>query len=104
MPKLIRLYIINVAIGFALAGAFVALLVWADVAHLRHLVLESEKGWLAAAMMVLANGVVFAGVQFGIAVMRMAEDDSGPKGGKRRRVGPMVGDLQPLRAVVRARR
>ncbi len=31
MPKLIRLYIINVAIGFAIAVAFVAALIWLDV-------------------------------------------------------------------------
>jgi|GEM_PF-137773 len=86
MPRLIRLYLINVAIGFVLALAFVALLLWADVAHLRHLVLETSMGWLAAAMMVVANGMVFSGVQFGIAVMLMAEDDAGPKGGKRQRV------------------
>ncbi|NCM96254.1 MAG: hypothetical protein AUK60_08775 [Rhodobacteraceae bacterium CG2_30_10_405] len=86
MPKLIRLYLINVAVGFALALAFLALLLWADVAHLRHLVLETNLGWLAGVMMVVGNGMVFSGVQFGIAVMLMAEDDAGPKGGKRQRV------------------
>lgn len=83
MPKLVRLYIINVAIGFAIAVAFVAGLVALDVAGLRHLVLHTEKGWLAALMMVGANGVVFAGVQFGIAVMRLAQDGDGPRGGLR---------------------
>lgn len=83
MPKLIRLYITQVAIGFGLAAVFVALLVWQDVAGLRHLILGSEMGYVAAAMMVMANGVVFAGVQFAIAIMRMAEDDTPPKGGLR---------------------
>ncbi|MGB8815482.1 MAG: hypothetical protein WCC57_20085 [Paracoccaceae bacterium] len=83
MPKLIRLYITHCAIGFGIAVAFVVMLVWLDVAHLRHLVLETEMGWLAGLMMVLANGVVFAGVQFAIAVMRMAEAPEGPKGGTR---------------------
>lgn len=83
MPKLVRLYIVNVAIGFALAVVFVGLLVALDIANLRHLVLEAEDGWLAGVMMVMFNGVVFASVQFAIAVMRMAEDDSGPKGGLR---------------------
>lgn len=102
MPKLVRLYIINVLIGFGLAVAFVAMLVWADVAHLRHLVLETETGWLAALMMVMFNGVVFAGAQFAIAVMRMAEPDHGPKGGNRT---PVVG-MEPVRvqAASRARR
>mgnify|MGYP006214032941 CR=1 FL=1 len=53
-----------VAIGFGLAVIFVAMLVAFDIANLRHLVLETEMGWLAAMMMVLFNGVVFAGAQF----------------------------------------
>ncbi len=82
MPKLIRLYIVNVLIGFGLALAFVVGLVWLDVANLRHLILETDSGPLAFLLLVLSNGVVFAGVQFGIAVMRLAEDDRGPKGGR----------------------
>lgn len=83
MPQLIRLYIVNVAIGFGIALAFVVGLVGLDVAHLRHLVLETDMGWLAGIMLVLANGVVFAGVQFAIAVMRMADPDDGlPPGGR----------------------
>jgi TRAP-type C4-dicarboxylate transport system permease small subunit len=82
MPKLVRLYIVSVAIGFALSVVFVAGLVWLDVAHLRHLVLGSDMGWVAALMMVVFNGIVFAGVQFAIAVMRLAEDDEGPRGGR----------------------
>ncbi len=77
MPKLIRLYITSVATGFAVALAFVCGFVALDVANLRHLVLETEFGWLGFVMLVLFNGIVFAGVQFGINVMRMAEP-SGP--------------------------
>ncbi|MBN2629466.1 MAG: hypothetical protein JXR75_02860 [Rhodobacteraceae bacterium] len=88
MPKLIRLYIVNVAIGFAIAVAFVAGLVWMDVAHLRHLVLETDTGWIAALMMIMFNGVVFAGVQFAIAIMRMADPDDAPPGGKREYLVP----------------
>lgn len=83
MPKLIRLYIISVAIGFALALAFVTGFVALDLAGLRHLVLETEMGWLAFLMMVMFHGIVFAGVQFGIAIMRMAEPEDGPRGGAR---------------------
>ncbi|MDR5651705.1 hypothetical protein [Ruixingdingia sedimenti] len=82
MPKLIRLYIVNVAIGFALAVVFVAALIALDVAGLRGLILGSDMGWLAALMMVMFNGIVFAGVQFAIAVARMAERDDGPRGGR----------------------
>ncbi len=57
MPKLVRLYIVNVAIGFALAFAFVSAIVWLDVGGLRHLVTGTEMGWLAFFMMVVFNGM-----------------------------------------------
>lgn len=88
MPKLIRLYIVNVAIGFGISLAFVIGLVLLDVANLRHLILGSDMGYVAGAMMVMFNGVVFAGVQFAIAVMRMADSDNTPRGGKRERLVP----------------
>jgi len=84
MPKLIHLYITQVAIGFAIALAFVTGFVALDLGGLRHLVLETEMGWLAFVMLVMFHGVVFAGVQFAIAIMRMAEpEDRGPKRGSR---------------------
>ena len=88
MPKLIRLYIVNVLIGFAIAGVFVAMLLWFNIANLWHLVTHSDKGWLAVLVLWLANGIVFAGVQFAIAVMRMKDDDDDDDhhGGLRERV------------------
>ena len=86
MPKLIRLYIVNVAIGFALALAFVSGVVFFDVGGLWHLITETEMGWLAFVMMVVFNGIVFAGVQFAYAVMSLAAPDDGPKGGKKQGV------------------
>lgn len=99
MPKLIKLYIVNVAIGFALSVAFLGLLLWQDVAGLRHLILGSDIGYVAAFMMIVMNGVVFAGVQFAIAVMRLAEDSDGPKGGAR---APDTAHLMPARLPVLA--
>lgn len=87
MPKLIRLYIQNVAIGFGLAGLFLGVLLALDVAGLRHLILGSSSGWLAGVMIFMFSGSIFAGVQFGIAVMAMAERDDHPRGGTRRPVG-----------------
>ena len=75
MPKLVRLYIRHVAIGYALSAGFVALLLWFNVANLWHLVNSSDMGLLAVALLVLFNGIVFAGVQFGIVIMRMGADD-----------------------------
>ncbi|MFY0681379.1 MAG: hypothetical protein JXR13_12450 [Thalassovita sp.] len=81
MPKLIRFYIQNVLIGFAIAAVFVAVLLGFNVANLGHLILGSSDGLLAAGILWFANGIVFAGVQFAIAVMGLKEDEPKPKGG-----------------------
>lgn len=84
MPKLIRLYITHVAIGFAISAAFVTMLLYFNIANLWHLVSTSEKGLLAVVILWVAHGIVFAGVQFGIAVMRLKDDDDDePRGGHR---------------------
>jgi hypothetical protein len=83
MPKLIRLYIMSVTIGFGLSSAFLALLVGFNVAGLGHLVLHTSSGGVAAVMLFVMNGIIFAGVQFAIAIMRLADDDTAPKGGLR---------------------
>lgn len=100
MPKLIRLYIVNVAIGFGLAGVFVGMLLWFDIANLWHLISTSDKGWLALLILWVSNGIIFAGVQFGIAVMRMKDDDDddGPGGGLRQRVMQREHATIPVRA------
>jgi uncharacterized membrane protein len=82
MPPLIRLYIRHCAIGFGLSAAFVGLLFAFDVANLWTLVSRSDMGAVAALMLFMGNGIVFAGVQFGITIMRMGEDDE-PRGGLR---------------------
>ncbi|MES2846902.1 MAG: hypothetical protein V4804_12305 [Pseudomonadota bacterium] len=89
MPKLIHLYISSIAVGFALAVVFVVSLVALDVAGLRHLILGSDMGWVAAAMMVMFNGVVFSAVQFAIRIMGMAERDETPRGGTLMRLTPI---------------
>ncbi len=72
MPDLVRLYIRHVAIGFALATIFTALLLWLNVANLWHLVTHAPGGTLAVILLVVFNGIVFSGVQFGIAITGMA--------------------------------
>lgn len=81
MPKLIRLYIVQVLIGFGLSAIFTGLLLWLNVANLGSLVGRSDVGWIAVAMLWFTNGIVFAGVQFAWAVMSMAEKPQGPRGG-----------------------
>jgi len=84
MPRLVRIYIIDVITGFGLSALFTGLLLWLDVAHLWHLVTSVQGGWIAVLMLFVFNGIVFAGVQFGITVMGMANDGTG--GGRKARV------------------
>lgn len=86
MPALIRLYIQSVLIGFALAAAFAVALVWLDVMGIGHLILASPQGWIAALMLFVSNGILFAGVQFGLRVMMMAGGGEGPRGGLRQTI------------------
>lgn len=82
MPKLISLYIRQVLVGFGLSAVFVAALLYLNVGNLWHLVSTSPMGWIAVFMLFWANGVVFAGVQFAIVVMRMESREDDPHGGK----------------------
>ena len=86
MPKLIAMYIRQVTIGFAISGVFIAGLLWFNVNGLRGLIFGSDVGLIALAMLWISNGIVFAGVQFGIRIMMMAEDAPGKSGGRPIRV------------------
>ncbi len=83
MPRLVRLYIVQSLIGFGISAGFVAMLLWFNVANLWHLVTHTDVGLLAVFLLWLFNGIVFAGVQFGISVMRLSEPEDGDDGGKR---------------------
>ncbi len=104
MPKLIRLYIECVVVGFLIALVFTGGLLWLDVGGIGHLVLASDIGWVAALMLVVFNGIVFAAVQFAVRVMGMADDDEGPKGGHGAREPVLVPVPVPVRVTVRNRR
>ncbi|MEZ5887099.1 MAG: hypothetical protein R3D56_09485 [Paracoccaceae bacterium] len=88
MPDLIRLYIRHVFIGFLLGAAFTALLLWLNVANLRHLVTATREGPLAVVMLVVFNAIVFSGVQFAYAVMQLAEKPGGGGGVRAPEVTP----------------
>lgn len=90
MPKLVKLYIRNVLIGFGIAAAFVAMLLWFNVMNLWSLVSQSSDGVLAVFMLWFMHGIVFAGVQFAWAVMALAERNDNGRGGT-----PVVRDMQP---------
>ncbi|WP_209504305.1 MULTISPECIES: hypothetical protein [unclassified Ruegeria] len=90
MPKLIRLYITQVAWGFVISAVFVGVLLALNVANLRHLITSSEIGLIALVMIWFMNGIVFAGVQFAYKIMSMAEKPQGPRRGT-----PVVHSFKP---------
>ncbi|MDF1727959.1 MAG: hypothetical protein P1U53_09425 [Sulfitobacter sp.] len=83
MSPIARFYITHCLLGFLAAGIFTASLLYLNVANLWHLISTSDIGLMALVVFWILNGIVFAGVQTGIAVMMMAEDedDGGPRGG-----------------------
>lgn len=98
LPRLVRLYIRQVAYGFVLSGVFVALLLGLNVANLRALIFSTQGGFIAGFLLFFFNGLVFAGVQFAIAIMRMADDDDrGPRGGHRPPLREGMMQLIPIR-------
>jgi TRAP-type C4-dicarboxylate transport system permease small subunit len=101
MPKLVRLYLESVVLGFLIAAAFTSLLVWLDVAGIGRLILGSDIGWIAAAMLVVFNGIVFSAVQFAFRVMGMAETDKDPQGGNGVRELVPVPVTAPVRMLAR---
>ncbi|MCG6883647.1 MAG: hypothetical protein LJE62_07840 [Silicimonas sp.] len=74
MPRLVRLYVRECLLGFALAIVFSMAIVILNVGNLGHLVGNVDGGWLAFLMLCLFNGIVFAGVQFGITVMQLGRE------------------------------
>ncbi len=82
MPQLIQLYIRNVLFGFVLSAVFVGLLFWLNIGNLWGLVSGSPVGWIAALMLFVFNGIIFAGAQFAFTILRMEEKEP-PRGGPR---------------------
>lgn len=99
MPRVVRLYMKSAFTGFAAAGAFVALVLWLNVANLWHLVSTSDVAIMAVAVFWVLNGIVFSGVQFAWAITAMADKpDTGDSGG----FGPRQG--VPVRVAVTERK
>ncbi|SMY06482.1 hypothetical protein [Flavimaricola marinus] len=81
MPRIVNFYILHCVIGFAIAAAFTGAILWFNVANLWHLVSTSSIGMMAVIAFWVLNGIVFAGVQFAIAIMLLADKDDEPRGG-----------------------
>lgn len=100
MPHLVKLYIRQVIIGYAISAAFVVMLLSFNVANLWHLVSSSPIGWLAVLMLWVFNGIVFAGVQFALSLPKGHGDDGG-NGGRRDAVTVPLAEPIPVRVGAR---
>ncbi len=74
-----RFFLKQLLHGFCLSVALTIVLIWADIAQLGTLIATMPMGWLAGSLLFLLNGLTFASVQIGIAVMQASgdEDSSG---------------------------
>lgn len=98
MPDLIKMYIRHSLIGFGIAAVFVAMLLFFDVANLWTMISHDPSGVLVVFILWFFNGLLFASVQFGYAVMALAEKPQRPGGGLRQM------HLVPARVVARKTR
>ena len=76
MPRVFKLYLISALNGFGVSLAFVATLLFFNVANLRHLVGGSEIGVMATVAFWVLNGIVFSGVQFAWALSQEVRADN----------------------------
>lgn len=74
MPDILRLFLRNALIGFAVAGLFVALLIYLNVNGLRDMLAGEERVWLAVFLLWFGNATVFGALQIAWAVMAMRKD------------------------------
>ena len=75
MPKLIRLFVTQAPIGFAIAALLVATLLTFNIGDLRHMVSQSDMRVLTVILMWLFSGIFFGVVQCAIAVTDRSDDD-----------------------------
>jgi hypothetical protein len=80
--RAIRLVIAWWAIGGALGAACALLLLWIDIAGLRHLLVGPERIlWEAVVLLVGGFAVTFGGAVCAAAVMTVPASEGGPRGG-----------------------
>ncbi len=83
MPDHIKLILRHAFYGFLISLAFVAMLLWFNVANLWHLVTHTAEGPIAVLMLVVFCTITFGSVQIGHMIMSMGEEDDDEDGGKR---------------------
>lgn len=89
LPPMIRFMAAHGAIGFLIAGVFMAGLLAADPGGMRYLLLSSAGSAWPALVLWFFLGLTFGSVQTGVAIMLLARDDDTPRGGHRMRLVPI---------------
>lgn len=85
VPRLLRLLLLHVAIGFLAATAFVAALLWSDPGGIGELLTHPREGRWPLLLLWFFTGLTFASAQLGAAVMRMdGRGNPGPPRARRR--------------------
>lgn len=83
MPRLLRFLVLHAAIGFMVAGAFVALLILLDSGGFATLVERSDSAPLVICVLTFFLGLTFGSVQMGVAIMLLPHSDDGEDSGGR---------------------
>ncbi len=99
IPLAVRFMVMHGLVGFGLATAFVAAVLWADPGGAGSVILR-VGGWPVVLMLWYFCGLTFGGVQIATAVMLQDGRDDAPRGGRRFRM-PAV--LAPVRVAARRR-
>ncbi|MBV6658934.1 MAG: hypothetical protein KI785_14320 [Devosiaceae bacterium] len=80
-PRLVTFLIKHAFIGFTGGVLFVAAMLLFNVGNLATLVIQSDVGVFATALLTFTIGLTFASLQMGFAVMFLVDDvDKGPRG------------------------
>ncbi len=83
LDRVVRLIIVNGALGVGLGAAGALTLLAFDVLGLRTLLFQSDTEWVGVAAFVFLFGLAFGGVLAAFAAMRADDDDDEPRGGLR---------------------
>jgi polyferredoxin len=73
MPQHIKFLLKHAVFGALIAAVFVAMVLWANVANLWHLVTHTDEGPLAVFLLWVFCAITFGSVQMGIRIMTMSD-------------------------------
>ena len=96
---ILRLFIVNWALGIALGWVFAAAVLWADIGGLRSLIMASDIAIPALALLFGGFSITCGGVVCASAIMRLPQQDEGTGSGVVQAANPV-----PVLAMARTRR